>query len=189
LDPEAEVDYGLDPKQEGSLPERLSQAIEAYGLGAVAKAAGISRQHLFRIAKGDAKASPKSRSKLTCAISQLDSSNSQYDARAAKPRLTLSDLQRVVDDHPSAASAGFAVRWIRPVLKWASSTEGWHFHDLRRTGATMLGEMGVEPYVIEAALNHVSIHSQIAATYNVARYRDAVRGALGKLGEKLASLG
>jgi hypothetical protein len=70
-----------------------------------------------------------------------------------------------------------------------SGTKGWHLHDLRRTGATMLGEMGVEPYIIEAALNHVRIHSALAATYNVARYRDAVRGALGRLGEKLASLG
>ncbi len=77
LDPEAEVDYGLDPKQEASFPERLSQAIEAYGVGAVAKASGISRQHLSRIAKGGAKASSKLRSKLTCAILQLDSGNSR----------------------------------------------------------------------------------------------------------------
>jgi len=81
--------------------------------------------------------------------------------------------------------------WSRAqrAIHHASETKGWHRHDLRRTGATMLGEMGVEPYVIEAALNHVSIHSQIAATYNVARYREAVRGALARLGEKLASLG
>ena len=34
---------------------------------------------------------------------------------------------------------------------------GWTRHDLRRTGATMLGEMGELPDIIEAALNHVSI--------------------------------
>ena len=48
--------------------------------------------------------------------------------------------------------------------------------------------MGVEPYVIEAALSHVSIHSALAAMYNVARYRDAVRGALGWLGDKLEAI-
>jgi hypothetical protein len=38
-----------------------------------------------------------------------------------------------------------------------SGTTGWTRHDLRRTGATMLGEMGELPDIIEAALNHVSI--------------------------------
>ena len=40
-------------------------------------------------------------------------------------------------------------------LQEASGTEGWTRHDLRRTGATMLGEMGELPDIIEAALNHV----------------------------------
>ena len=32
----------------------------------------------------------------------------------------------------------------------------WQIHDLRRTAATGLGELGVFPHVIEAILNHVS---------------------------------
>jgi integrase len=66
-----------------------------------------------------------------------------------------------------------------------SSTSGWHRHDLRRTGSTMLGNMGVEPHIIEAALNHVSIHSQLAATYNAARYRPQVADALQRLADRL----
>ncbi len=50
----------------------------------------------------------------------------------------------------------------------------WTRHDLRRTGATMLGEMGELPDIIEAALNHVSIRSPLAATYNRSRYRPQV---------------
>ena len=42
------------------------------------------------------------------------------------------------------------------ILQEASGTEGWTRHDLRRTGATMLGEMGELPDIIEAALNHVT---------------------------------
>jgi integrase len=58
-------------------------------------------------------------------------------------------------------------------------------HDLRRTGATMLGEMGELPDIIEAALNHVSIRSPLAATYNRSRYRPQVAAALQRLGDAL----
>ena len=35
----------------------------------------------------------------------------------------------------------------------------------------MLGEMGELPDIIEAALNHISIRSALAATYNRTRHR------------------
>lgn len=70
-------------------------------------------------------------------------------------------------------------------IQEASGTAGWQRHDLRRTGATMLGEMGVLPDIIEAALNHVSIHSQLAATYNRSRYRPQVAAALQRLADAL----
>ncbi len=66
-----------------------------------------------------------------------------------------------------------------------SKTEGWTRHDLRRTGATMLGEMGEMPDIIEAALNHTSIHSPLAATYNRSRYRPQVTAALQRLADAL----
>ena len=66
-----------------------------------------------------------------------------------------------------------------------SGTDGWHRHDLRRTAATMMGQAGVDPHVIEAALGHVSIHSQLAATYNVARYLPQVADALQALADRL----
>jgi integrase len=71
------------------------------------------------------------------------------------------------------------------VLQDASGTDGWTRHDLRRTGATMLGEMGELPDIIEAALNHVSIRSPLAATYNRSRYRPQVAAALQRLADVL----
>jgi integrase len=71
------------------------------------------------------------------------------------------------------------------VLQVASGTSGWTRHDLRRTGATMLGEMGELPDIIEAALNHVSIRSPLAATYNRSRYRPQVAAALQRLADAL----
>jgi integrase len=70
-------------------------------------------------------------------------------------------------------------------LQEASGTSGWTRHDLRRTGATMLGEMGELPDIIEAALNHVSIRSPLAATYNRSRYRPQVAIALQRLADAL----
>lgn len=70
-------------------------------------------------------------------------------------------------------------------LQVASGTGGWTRHDLRRTGATMLGEMGELPDIIEAALNHVSIRSPLAATYNRSRYRPQVAAALQRLADAL----
>jgi integrase len=70
-------------------------------------------------------------------------------------------------------------------LHAATATTGWTRHDLRRTGATMLGDMGVEPHVIEAALNHTAIHSQLASTYNRSRYQQPVAMALQRLADAL----
>lgn len=70
----------------------------------------------------------------------------------------------------------------------ASETTGWHRHDLRRTGATLLGELGELPDIIEAALNHTAIRSALAATYNRSRYRPAVASALQRLADELDAI-
>lgn len=49
----------------------------------------------------------------------------------------------------------------------------------------MLGEMGVLPAIIEAALNHAIVHSALAATYNLSRYRPEVAKALQQLADRL----
>jgi integrase len=95
---------------------------------------------------------------------------------------------------PNAASLVFATgagtalgNWDRETkaLQEKSKTVGWHRHDLRRTGATMLGERGELPDIVEAALNHISIRSPLAATYNRSRYRPQVAEALQRLADAL----
>jgi integrase len=55
----------------------------------------------------------------------------------------------------------------------------WRLHDLRRSAATGLAGLGVEPHIIKAALNHVSgFRAGVAGTYNVATYAKEKRGAL-----------
>jgi integrase len=55
----------------------------------------------------------------------------------------------------------------------------YRLHDLRRSAATYMGEIGVLPHIVEAVLNHVSGHKAgVAGTYNRARYTDEMRAAL-----------
>src|SRR5215213_8622615 len=55
----------------------------------------------------------------------------------------------------------------------------WRLHNIRRTVATRLAELGVQPHVIEAVLNHVSGHKAgVAGIYNRALYAAEKRQAL-----------
>jgi len=54
----------------------------------------------------------------------------------------------------------------------------WTAHDLRRTVATRMADLGVEPHHIEAALNHQSGHRRgVAGVYNRSRYEGATCSA------------
>ncbi len=87
----------------------------------------------------------------------------------------------------ASRTGGHLTNWDRAtkIIMEASGTSGWTRHDLRRTGATLLGDMGFDPHVIEAALNHSAIHSQLAATYNRSRYLPEVTRALQALADRL----
>lgn len=55
----------------------------------------------------------------------------------------------------------------------------WTVHDLRRTTATKMADLGIAPHVIEQILNHQSGHkSGIAGVYNKSSYEREVRAAL-----------
>jgi integrase len=55
----------------------------------------------------------------------------------------------------------------------------WTPHDLRRSFATHAAEIGIQPHIIEACLNHVSGHKGgVAGIYNKATYEPEKRTAL-----------
>ena len=65
----------------------------------------------------------------------------------------------------------------------------WRLHDLRRTAATGMAELGVQPHIIEAVLNHVSGHKAgVAGIYNRARYADEMRTALQKWADHIDAI-
>lgn len=55
----------------------------------------------------------------------------------------------------------------------------WRVHDLRRTVATGMAEIGIAPHIIEACLNHLSGHKGgVAGVYNRATYAPEKKAAL-----------
>ena len=63
----------------------------------------------------------------------------------------------------------------------------WTPHDLRRTGATLMAELGVLPDVIERCLNHTE-QTKVKRIYQRAQYEAPMREAWHRLGERLALL-
>jgi integrase len=67
----------------------------------------------------------------------------------------------------------------RKINRKAKPLPDWRLHDLRRTAATGMAELGTQPHIIEAVLNHVSGHKAgVAGIYNRTRYESEMRNAL-----------
>jgi integrase len=65
----------------------------------------------------------------------------------------------------------------------------WWLHDLRRSCATGMAEIGIQPHIIEAVLNHISGHKGgIAGIYNRAAYAEPMRVALQRWADHVAAL-
>jgi integrase len=65
----------------------------------------------------------------------------------------------------------------------------WVHHDLRRSAATGMADIGIQPHIIEAVLNHVSGHKGgIAGIYNRAAYSAEKAQALARWDEHLRAV-
>jgi integrase len=73
--------------------------------------------------------------------------------------------------------------------KRIGSIPPWVIHDIRRSVATHMAELGVQPHVIEAVLNHVSGHKAgVAGIYNRASYSKEKREALAQWAKHIEGL-
>jgi len=86
-------------------------------------------------------------------------------------------------------SHGFT-RWhCKPELDARCGVTCWVLHDIRRSVATRMADLGVQPHIIEAVLNHQSGHKAgIAGVYNRSPYEREVRNALAMWHDHLRSL-
>jgi integrase len=78
-------------------------------------------------------------------------------------------------------SHGFT-RWAnsKAELDERSGVKGWVVHDLRRSTATKLADLGVQPHIVEEILGHSSSGHKRgpAGIYNRSVYANEVRAAL-----------
>jgi integrase len=88
------------------------------------------------------------------------------------------------------ADRGFSM-WAhhKRALDARSGVVNWTIHDLRRSVATRLADLGVAPHVIEAILGHVSGSKKgVAGIYNRSSYANEVRNALALWEDHVRSL-
>jgi integrase len=92
----------------------------------------------------------------------------------------------------------FGRRGGTPFGGWSSSKHAldarvglahWTVHDLRRSVATGMAGIGIQPHVIEAVLNHVSGHKGgIAGIYNRAQYSAEKAEALARWDKHISAI-
>jgi integrase len=77
----------------------------------------------------------------------------------------------------------------KEMARAGKSLAAWTHHDLRRTAATRMAELGIQPHIIEAVLNHLSGHKGgIAGIYNRAQYGPEKAQALARWDRHIAGL-
>jgi integrase len=65
----------------------------------------------------------------------------------------------------------------------------WRLHDIRRTVATRMAEIGIQPHIIEAVLNHYGGHrAGTHGVYNRSPYEREVKAALARWSEHVLAL-
>jgi integrase len=87
-----------------------------------------------------------------------------------------------------AGEAGVSFWPAKPSFdaRLGDAVEPWRIHDLRRTAATGMADIGVMPHVIEQLLNHRGGHRNgVAAIYNRSTYDSECRAAVEKWAKRV----
>ena len=105
---------------------------------------------------------------------------SRNDADHACPKSIAKQIRDRVRSKPLANRTKLAGTLLLP-------GGGWTPHDLRRTGATMMGELGVSGEVIDRCLNHKE-QNKLRRTYQRHKLKVEQRDAWRLLGDRLALL-
>jgi integrase len=73
--------------------------------------------------------------------------------------------------------------------KGSAPMASWVVHDLRRTCATHMAKLGIQPHVVEAVLNHAGGHKAgVAGVYNRYTYEPEKQAALNRWAEHVMAL-
>jgi len=95
-------------------------------------------------------------------------------------------------DHLFGSRSDGFVAWShskKQLLAACGEIKDFRLHDFRHTLSTGLHELGVEPHVVEAVLNHISGHKDgVAGRYNHATYREPMARALALWAEHIHTI-
>jgi integrase len=192
------------PRQRVLKPHELRLIWSALGsdqYGAIVKLLALTGQRLGEIAglrwseiHGDVVELPAERVKNgephTIPISQAAGA-----ILAAQPRRVGSDgkLRDLIFGFADGPFGGWSVckkRLDQAIAETAGQPLApWVIHDLRRTAATYMAEIGIQPHIVEAILNHTGGHKGgVAGIYNKASYEPEKRIALSRWAEHLITI-
>jgi integrase len=106
----------------------------------------------------------------------------------------IESVPRVVNRDPlfGVRAAGFT-SWaqLKNYLdaKLGDQVRPWTLHDLRRSFATRMCDLGVAPHIVEQILNHQSGHrGGVVGVYNRSRYEREVRTAMALWSDHVRSI-
>jgi integrase len=107
-------------------------------------------------------------------------------------RAVIANIERGGRTHVFGSGPAGFTDWSKSKAALDANCEGageWILHDLRRTVATRMAELGVQPHIIEAVINHISGHKGgVAGIYNRAAYDREKREALNLWAEHVMAL-
>jgi len=70
---------------------------------------------------------------------------------------------------PRGAKLGNWDRWLKATTS-KTGIAGWSAHALRRTTATLAGDLGAPPHIVSVILGHSNVGGQLVAGYNQSKY-------------------
>lgn len=104
--------------------------------------------------------------------------------RSGSNHVCVKTLTKQISDRQTAAAMSGRSKNTQALML---SGGKWTPHDLRRTAATQMGELGVAPHIIEKCLNHKE-ENKVKRTYQLQKQEAEQREAFILLGERLALL-
>ena len=106
-------------------------------------------------------------------------------------------MKKVIDSIPMRES-GFLFGHKHGFTSWSRGKEAlderlelqpWSTHDIRRSVASGMGDIGIQPHIVELILNHQSGHRRgVAGIYNKSPYEREVGAAMGLWSDHVCSL-
>ena len=87
----------------------------------------------------------------------------------------------------SGTELGNWSRWLRTISE-VTGVSGWSAHALRRTSATLAGDLGAPPHVISVMLGHSNVGGQLIAGYNHSAYSSEHKDILQRLANRLEEI-